>query len=266
MNLFRNLAVAMLMVVWIGFAAVTANAAVISGTYLGELANNGAQDNIEISLFNPANSYIAPNPSLGAPNSAGTTALNGVQDYHFYATSAASPDLSLSGGSLIADAITPSVAIRTNRRNQINFYTTKLPSLPYDASQRGIDLDGTGTFTGTVSLAGLDTSTPVYVYLITGTWSGSNNISITPYSGENAGTRLDNLITASLFSNERGAAYLSRVEISDFADIDRIDFEVAGAEAGLYGLVVTQAQEVPEPASLVTGLFGLALIAGRRRR
>jgi hypothetical protein len=242
--------------------AAVSQAATITGSYLGLLAHDGAAySNVEISLFDPANSYILPNPSMSSTYSAGTTTLNGIQDYHFYSSGAATPSLSLAGGSLISDALAASVSVRSNRRRTINFYTTKSPALPYDASLKGIDLSGTGTLTGTISLAGLNPNTPVNVYLITLN-RNPNHISITPYNNGIAGTRLNDLVIASPENGENVPSYLSLIQISDFSDIDRIDFEVQGNQAGLHGIIVTQ---IPEPSTLLLTSLSSLLLLHRRR-
>lgn len=240
-----------------------AHAATITGNYLGVLAGstNGANDGIEFSLFDPANSYIKANPLVDIGVSAGTVNLNGILDYHFYSTGAASPSLSLAGGSRIADALSASVAIRTNRRNLAGFYTTTSPSGPYDVSQRGIDLSGSGTLGGTISLAGLDPNTPVDIYLMGVAWNAVIDVNITPYNGGIAGAKMLDVVVN---PNEGGSgrSYLSHIQVSDFSDIDRIDFELEGNEAGLHGIIVTQ---IPEPSALLLSGLGFLLLLRRRR-
>ena len=255
--------------------AVSTQAATILGTDLGFLAGNqpngDSLDGIEISLFDPANSYIHANPNVPLSYSAGDVTLNGVIDYHFYNSGLGTPDLSLAGAAHIANAVAAGTTIRTNRRNDISFYTTKSPAGAYDAVLTGgVDLAGNSTLTGTVDLTGLDPNTPVAIYVLGFSWNNTINLSITPFDEGVAGTKEDDLVSHANVGSNRGRSFVSRVDISDFSDIDRIDFELEGNEAGLHGIIVTQ---VPEPGSLaLMGLGGLLMLrrssahAARRRR
>lgn len=268
----RNLSLFIATLLLTAMAPLSTMAAIITGSHVGLLAGdqNSANDGIEISLFDPAASYIKANPNVDSSYSAGTVPLSGIIDYHFYKSGTAAPDLSKSGATYISDALTPSTSIRTNRRNQIDFYTTKSPSGPYDVSQKGIDLDGSGTITGTISLDGLDPSSPVDVYLIGTSWYSDIDVSITSYNEGTTASTLVDLITNPREGN-RGRTFLSQVQISDFSDIDQIDFVLEGNEAGIHGVIVTQEVQaaVPEPSTFALaalGLLGLACFGWRKKK